>query len=236
MAEFKGFPEGKTHLVAVPAPFFSELLPHIDHLGELKLTLHFFWRLERMEGTFRFLRRGDLAQDTEWMRGMGENDAQAQTALDEALEKALQRGTLLRARLAPEDRNMDCYFLNSPKGRAALRAIESGQWRPLEGPATSLAPEPKPNNIFQLYEENIGPLTPLIAEALGEAEDTYSAQWVEDAIRIAAERGKPYWRYIEAILDRWGREGRYAGKEKPQDRRDSEEARRRYSEWDSSKS
>ena len=27
--------------------------------------------------------------------------------------------------------------------------------------------------IFRLYEENIGPLTPLIAETLGEAEDTY---------------------------------------------------------------
>jgi len=232
MAEFKGFPEGKTHLTPVPAAFFSELLPRIDHLGELKLTLHFFWRLEHMEGTFRYLRRGDLAKDDELMDSMGEGKAKA---LDEALERAVQRGTLLKARLVQEDLDQDCYFLNSPKGRAALRAIESGQWRPQEGTQAPGGAGAEAANIFQIYEENIGPLTPLIAEALGEAEDTYSAQWVEDAIRIAAERGKPYWRYIEAILDRWGREGRYVGKEKPKDRRDSEEARRRYAEWDSSK-
>ena len=36
---FGGFPDGKTHLTRIPAAFFGELLPQIDHLGELKLTL-----------------------------------------------------------------------------------------------------------------------------------------------------------------------------------------------------
>jgi DNA replication protein len=57
MSNFKGFPEGKVHLTPVPNPFFTELLPDIDQIGELKLTLYIFWRLDRMEGAFRYLRR-----------------------------------------------------------------------------------------------------------------------------------------------------------------------------------
>ena len=41
MAEMKGFAgfAEKANMVVMPAPFFSELLPIIDHLGELKVTL-----------------------------------------------------------------------------------------------------------------------------------------------------------------------------------------------------
>jgi DnaD/phage-associated family protein len=80
-------------------------------------------------------------------------------------------------------------------------------------------------NIFRLYEENIGPLTPMIAEALREAESTYPAQWVEEAFRIAVENNVRRWRYVEAILRSWQEEGR-----NDQDRRYSERDRRRYVE------
>ena len=85
-------------------------------------------------------------------------------------------------------------------------------------------------NIYKLYEENIGPLTPLMADALKEAEDTYPADWIVDAMRIAVEKNKRVWRYVTAILERWNREGRDAQKTKPQDRCDSAEARQRYVE------
>ena len=55
-------------------------------------------------------------------------------------------------------------------------------------------------NIFRLYEENIGPLTPLIAEMLRDAEKTYPADWIEEAFKIAVENNVRRWRYIEAIL------------------------------------
>ncbi len=61
MPVFKGFPEGKFHLTPVPSLFFTELLPHMDQLGEVKLTLYIFWRLDHMEGAFRYLRRTDSA-------------------------------------------------------------------------------------------------------------------------------------------------------------------------------
>jgi DNA replication protein len=223
---FKGFASGKVRLTPIPGQFFSDLLPTIDHLGELKLSLYFFWRLDRMAGDFRFLRRMDFAQDELFMRGLSFDLAIAEIALDEALERAVERGTLLAAQAPAGESGENLYFLNSPKGRAAVNAIQNGQWRPVgeESPPAELTPEPP--NIFRLYEEHIGPLTPMIAEALGEAEDTYPASWFEQAFRIAVERNARNWRYIEAILKRWQEEGRDA----QEDRRDAEKAGRKYIE------
>ena len=68
------------------------------------------------------------------------------------------------------------------------------------------APDVKPN-IFALYEENVGIIGPMMAEALKEAETTYPAAWIEEAFREAVARNKRSWRYIETILTSVG-EGR----------------------------
>ena len=60
---FAGFASGKTHLTRIPGQFFSELLPEIDHLGELKVTLYALWFVERMEGKVRFLTQSDFSAD-----------------------------------------------------------------------------------------------------------------------------------------------------------------------------
>jgi DnaD/phage-associated family protein len=230
MNNFEGFPDGKVHLTPVPAPFFSELLPKIDDFFELKLSIYVFWKLEQMEGAFRYVRRDELSTDEHFMAGMGEDPPSAQAHLEAALDRAVERGTLLKASLSTSQGSDTLYFLNSPKGRAALRAIQAGEWRPQEETRAVTDTSPGPTNIFQLYEENIGPLTPLLAESLGEAEDTYPSQWIEDAMRIAVEKNKRNWRYISAILERWQREGRHGQKEKPQDRRDPSKDYRRYVE------
>lgn len=227
MKKFRGFPEGKVHLTPIPATFFRELLPEIDHLGEFKICLYLFWRLDRMEGSIRYLRREDFAADERLMQGLGEDLEQAQAGLDEALGRAVTDGVLLRASLATEQKQENYYFLNSPRGRAAVQALERGEWRPgtaePSGMAELAAERP---NIFRLYEENFGPLTPMIAEALGEAEDSYPAQWIEEAMRIAVEKNVRNWRYVAAILERWHSEGR----DERKDRQDSEKDRRRYVE------
>jgi len=63
-------------------------------------------------------------------------------------------------------------------------------------------------NIFVLYEQNIGMLTPMIAEELREAEEQYPGEWIEDAIREAVNLNKRSWRYIVRILERWTTDGR----------------------------
>ncbi len=67
-------------------------------------------------------------------------------------------------------------------------------------------------NIFTLYEQNIGLLSPMIAEELKDAADHYPAEWIESAFREAVLLNKRNWRYINAILRRWETEGRQAWK------------------------
>jgi DnaD/phage-associated family protein len=67
-----------------------------------------------------------------------------------------------------------------------------------------------PADIFTLYEENIGIITPLIADELREA-DSSIAVWVRDAIKEAVSANKRNWRYIARVLERWSTEGRGDG-------------------------
>jgi DnaD/phage-associated family protein len=71
------------------------------------------------------------------------------------------------------------------------------------------APPPagESSNIFSLYEKEIGPLTPVISDALREAEKEYPASWFAFAFGEAARNNKRSWGYVEAILKRWKREG-----------------------------
>lgn len=219
MASFVGFPSGKVHMTPVPDPFFSELLPEINHLGEMKVTLYAIWFLDHLEAPVRYLNYADFAGDERLVKGLG------QDGLADSLERAVQRGTLLRAQLANSGPEDAFYFLNTPRGRAAVQAIQNGEWRPnLEKhPPVSLDVE-RPN-IFRLYEENIGPLTPMIADMLREAEQTYAFDWIEEAIRIAVQNNVRRWKYVEAILRSWQEEGRDGT-----NRRDTEKDRRRYIE------
>jgi DnaD/phage-associated family protein len=226
MKSFAGFPEGKVQFTSIPDLFFRSLLPLIDHLGELKTTLYAFWFLDHMEGAFRYMRRQDFLEDQDFMAGLAEDPQQARTDLEEALARCLQRKTFIKATLELGTGAEDFYFLNTPKGRAAVQAIVRGEWRHSGDPAFPLELLPEAANIYNLYEENIGPLTPMIAETLQDAEETYPYKWIEDAVRIAVENNVRRWSYVDAILKRW-QEG---GRDERKDRRDTEKDRRRYVE------
>ena len=80
MNEFSGFPEGKMRFTGIPEQFFRELLPDIDHLGELKITIYAFRLLHRKEGAFRYLRREDFSHDEDFMRGLSDDPEEAEDA------------------------------------------------------------------------------------------------------------------------------------------------------------
>jgi DNA replication protein len=227
MTSFKGFPDGKVSLTPIPEAFFSELLPEIEDLGELKLSLYAFWRLNRMEGNFRCLLWSDLVADPQLMHALGRNQAEAETILGDAIRRAIARGTLLEVSLVLREEPEPVYFLNSPKGRAAVEAIRQGKWRPSPDSQIPIELSPVRPNIFRLYEDHIGPLSPLLSESLTEAQELYPEEWIEDAFRIAVEYNKRSWRYIEAVLRRWQEGGR-----DEQNRGDSQKDRRRYIEGD----
>lgn len=208
-------------MTSVPAQFFSELLPEIDHLGELKVTLYALWFLDQLETRVRYITHSNFAQDQRLVQSLGTD------GLADSLERAVKRGSMLRVTLENKtsDPEQCLYFLNTPRGRAAVQAIQSGKWHPGLNQNPPLSLENERPNIYRLYEENIGPLTPLIADTLREAEQTYRQEWIEDALRIAVQNNVRRWKYIEAILRSWQEEGR-----DETTRRDTEKDRRKYVE------
>ncbi|HET6444782.1 MAG TPA: DnaD domain protein [candidate division Zixibacteria bacterium] len=211
MVGFPGFPNGKLRQTQIPSLFFSELLPHIDDLAELKVTLYAFWSLSQKEGAVRFMRLADFLSDQLLMEGMGQNQESAKEALEKGIELSIARGTLLQVTAESPDGTLDLYFMNTEKGRAAVEGITRGQWRPLPDenePITLMLNRP---NIFVLYEQNIGSLTPLLADQLRDAEETYAPDWIEEAISLAVQNNARKWTYVLAILERWRMEGKRDG-------------------------
>jgi DNA replication protein len=220
MKGFAGFPEGPVRMTPLPATFFTDLLPGIDHLGEMKLTLYALWRFSQQEGPRRFLALKDIREDAALLAALKEPGRSGEQALSDALERTVARGTLIAVRSA--DENDAWYFLNSPRGKAAAEGLARGEWKPDDAP--SLPRQVERPNIFTLYEQNIGMLTPMMAEILRDAEKEYPVGWIEEAVRIAVEHNARSWKYAAAVLERWKKEGR-GGK-----KTSAEEARRRYIE------
>jgi DnaD/phage-associated family protein len=227
MKGFSGFPAGKMRVTSIPTLFFSELLPAIDDMAELKVTLHIFWLLSQKKGHPRYVSVKELSGDGVLLGGLKSLGQGAGESLREGLKRAVARGTLLHVAVEQDGKRDDIYFMNTDQGRQAVEKIRGGQ---LELGVTVLAAEPPVEverpNIFVLYEQNIGLLQPLIAEQLKDAEQTYPGEWIEEAFQIAAERNKRKWAYVRAILERWATEGKDDGKGK----RDSRKDRRRYIE------
>jgi DNA replication protein len=206
MTSFGGFPEADRN-TPIPDVFFNVLLPEVEDADELRVILHVLWRVQHMHGTYRALSDADIIG-----AGLGASSERVRAGL----EKAVKRGVILRAVHGAQT----LYFLNSPRGRLAAETFAARG----DDDSTGSYSEPleRPNS-FRLYEENIGPLTPLIADALRDAEETYTADWIADAITLAVEHNKRSWKYCEGILKRWKEEGRG----QKQDRRDNQAARRR---------
>jgi len=217
MKGFSGFPSGRLACTSLPDLFFSELLPLIDNLAELKVTLHVLWLLYHKKESPRCVTLRELLGDGTLLRGLQGLASPPEEALRESLERAVARGTLLRLKGAELEENF--YFVNSAQGRAAVEKALLGELKLAEvGVLVEPAVPVERPNIFALYEQNIGLLQPIIAEELKDAERTYSQEWIEEAFRIAVENNVRNWKYIRRILERWAAEGKDEGKGKPRER------------------
>jgi len=214
MEQFKGFP-AKTQFTPIPNVFFSRLLPQITDIAELKTTLHIFWSLYGKRGYPRFIAYRELLGNTSLMGSLRMGERPAEEVLYKALEMAVKRGTILHIVLERDEAPEDVYFINTESDRQMVAKIQNGEFVPAGLKAGGQAypdteTEPPPD-IFTLYEENIGMLTPMIAEELKEAEKLYSEAWIRDAIKEAVKQGKRKWSYISAILESWSAEGKSDG-------------------------
>jgi DNA replication protein len=225
MSALTGAREGRGPAIPVPDAFFSVILPQIESLPELKVTLHLFWLLAHRRGLPKAVSLQELESDRLLLRSVkpGPGPRPAEDYLREGLELAVTRGTILTLAVGRAEHALQrWYLLNTPANREALDRLARQEIDPAQAIGEDVGPVEvvriyKPN-IFTLYERNIGVLTPLIADQLREAELAYPPEWVVEAMRLAVEYNKRNWAYVAGILKRWEAEGKSSGT----DRRHSE--------------
>ena len=228
MQGFAGFPAGKLAVTPIPNLFFSELLPLIDNVAELKVTLHLFWLIGRKSGALRYARLNELLEDDRLLAGLAETPEAGEIVLRDGLERAIARGALLHLSVRRGEATEEWYMVNSANGREVVDKLRSGELDVLANIAEDVQLQVERPPIFVLYEQNIGLLTPMIANELRDAEKHYPADWVADAFHEAVAMNKRNWKYVRAILERWRTEGRTFGASKGENLQDADYLRRRY--------
>jgi DnaD/phage-associated family protein len=131
-----------------------------------------------------------------------------ETRVLRALERALADGLLYRVAVHGDGEREFVLPATAENGRLLmeLRTGRADAGSELGLPEGDEIVVHRPN-VFSLYERHVGPLTPLVAEHLREAERAYPRDWLEQAILQSAEYNARTWRYIETILRRWEAEG-----------------------------
>jgi len=108
--------------------------------------------------------------------------------------------------------------LQRGEGGAKIAPVPMSQIAPEGIAPEGIAPEPSvevkklttttaSGAIFEIFQAEIGLLTPMTADAIQDAEETFSQEWIVEAIHEAAMSNKRNWKYVLAILKRWKAEG-----------------------------
>ena len=205
-----GFAAG-TRYTPVPDPLLGPLLEEVHDLAELKCTLRVVYLLYQRRGGTRCISERELLADPVLLKGVEGTAVSTGEAIRQGMRLAVKRGTFLTVSVQQDGTEQRVFFLNDDAGRRAAERVPVESAVSAETEDVVRAPEGPRPNIFALYEKNIGMLTPLLAEAMKEAELEYPQDWIEEAFRLAVGRNARNWRYIEAILRRWATEGRDDG-------------------------
>ena len=222
--KFPGFPT-EAEFTSLPDLFFIHTMPQIKDLAELKVTMYVFYLLSHKQGHVprqirgwdgrassgislpAFVTYGELLFQKALMTGIDEG------VLRHALHLAVSRGTILHLNLNIDGKWEDAYFANMESDREAIDKIKRGELSVKKAMSSEegVGHAVQLPNIFALYEQNIGVITPMIAEELKEAAGLYPSQWIDEAFREAVLVNKRSWKYIARILERWVSEGKDSG-------------------------
>lgn len=202
-----------TDVVPIPASILTDVFPAITSIEELQVSLAAVRLLHAAGGFNEPLAEKTILRDRTLRTALRvEGSPRAPDArISKGLDLALARGTLVRLVSAEARKRATFYYLNTPENRSSIRLMETGQ---LPAPRT-LWPDANPPSItidrpnaFRLYEQNIGTLTPLIADHISRAIEEYPDDWIEDALTEAVTYNRRSWRYVTRILENWRSHGR----------------------------
>ncbi len=232
MSSFQGFLDG-TRYTQVPNLLLGTLLEKIEDICILKCVFRVLWLHSQKTGFPKFLGYEDISNDTTIRAVMSADIDKGGRSLYDVLDEIVSMNILIGINIHMDQGPEEIYMPNTQEGRRAVHYFKS-QGLYMEHPerARDLQSEtvPKPN-IFSLYEDNIGIIGHIVAEELKEAETQYPSTWIDAAFREAVLNNKRSWRYVEAILKGWSREGKGRSNGEPErysKRPDSREWIKRY--------
>jgi DnaD/phage-associated family protein len=211
--QFSGFLLATDPLIELPRAFLTDVLPQLQDVSEIHTTLAVF-RLAAEAGGVeqpvaeQAVRRDRAVRAALRVEGSPRDpDRRIQTGLD----LATGRATLLRFSSESEAITHIWYYVNTPANQGLVSAMARGSVSPPPAVWSGATPPtivPERPNVFRLYEQNIGMLTPLVADQLIDALERFPSDWIEDAIIEAVSYNKRSWRYIQRILEQWLTQGR----------------------------
>ncbi len=192
-------------VVPVPAALFGPLLERVTDVTTLRCALRAVFVLHRKQGRPSVVTARELADDP--VLGLGGDE----TAAERALESLAELGVLLRASTGDGGAG---YCMDTPANRRVVSATGARADGALAG-RDAMAPldgdvGDRPN-VFRIYEENIGVITPMAAERLKDMEAEYPPEWIAEAFGQAVLANARNLRYVEAVLRRWRDDGRGDG-------------------------
>lgn len=216
--------------IPIPVSFLTDLLPAMTDIAEIQVFLTAA-RLAIESGSLDApIEEPVIVRDRALrhaLRVVGSGN-EPDNRIATGLELAVGRGVLLRFRTVDRRDERVWYAVSTPAARQSIQRMVTGS----DAPPRTLwhgdhAPrvEPERPTVFRLYEQNIGLLSPIIAEQLVRAMERYPREWIEDAIGEAVAYNRRNWRYIQRILQQWAVTGR--GDNRPESEANHEVHRRR---------
>jgi DNA replication protein len=201
--------------IPIPAWFLRDVAPKIKDIAELQVMLACFRLQDDPDEWSTPISEIALLSDSGLQSALRRDGAvqPPDSQIRRGIELAVTRSSLLQldvdvSAIEPER----WYLISSEANRVRLERYRTGA---LQLPKTATdrdesphAVEPARPGIFRLYEQNIGLVTPIIADRLVEAMELYPRSWIEEAIEAAVSYNRRNWRYIQRILETWATEGR----------------------------
>ena len=197
----------------VPRSLITDILPAMTDLNELHVVLAMLRLVLEAGDVSAPFEESTIVRDRtlrDALRVVGSGNS-ADYRIATGLDLAVGRGVLLRFRTIEDQHERVWYTIATPEAKSAIDRMLQGESLPprslWEGDSAPRI-EPERPTVFRLYEQNIGLLSPIIADQLVRAMERYPREWIEDAIGEAVAYNRRNWRYIQRILQNWATTGR----------------------------
>ena len=200
-------------MIPFPVQLFTEILPRLHNESQLRATLYTWYAIMSKGSGQRYVYLSQLLTDPvllSWFTHLG-----GKNGIQRGLDQSCREGIFLQLQIGEDDKIL------APNDESGARLITDMKSESVAHHNQSRDSSPETNyertvvsNVVEKYENEIGMLTPVIADMIAIAEQMYPTTWILEALDIAAQSNARSWKYVAAILARWKNEGKNNDNEK----------------------